>query len=400
VVIKRYLILRLLLDCMMIFRNTLLGLILFLGGIQGAFAQKNKSAANPNATTIIRLRAHLKTALLVNDKKEGAILMDSLRALPHETIQPLLWDERWLLYHWADQQALLLEETQKFTWEHRMVEEYSQRPPADKLFNLVDSMMLAQSNTYPALLQDLGFNPEDQEFLMLHLQYLLRNNSENEKTIRKEFLEHYPNTRHKTFVKTFMELPPKPRLEWVALELGLVQNNWLPDLDRHLSVGWGAHFSVLLTKKRWSWAAHVGLSRQKNLRNIFGGSSVFEKGARSTFDYYGLSTFYGLFDRPSMRVGPFANLGLVHFQAVPPDEEELLGIYDDYDYFGIQAGFGVSADLKFKKRIMKEKTVLPPTYKGMRVRAGYNFMNLGRKNAQLDGNVFFITVGYQIADTH
>lgn len=390
---------RLLLDCMMTFKNTLLGFILFLGGIQGAFAQKNKTAANPTATTIIRLRAHLKTALLANDKKEGAILMDSLRALPHEPILPLLWDERWLLYHWSDQQKLLLEETQKFTWEHRMVEEYSQHPPADKLFNLVDSIMLAQSNTYPALLQDLGFNPEDQEFLMLHLQYLLRNNSENEKTIRKEFLELYPNTRHKTFIKTFMELPPRPRSEWVAAELALIQNNWQPDLDRHLSVGWGAYFSLFVIKNRWSWGGHVGLSRQKNLRDIYSPNNVFDKGARSSLDYYGLSASYGLFDRPSMRVGPFVNLGLAHFQAIPPDEEELLGIYDDFDYFGVQAGAGISVELKFKKRTLTPKSILPPTYRGMRLRAGFNYMNLGRKNDQLDGNVFFITVGYQLANT-
>ncbi len=385
---------------MLTYKNTLLGFILFFGAIQGIFAQKSKTPANGTTTTIIRLRAHLKTALLANDKKEGAILIDSLRALPHETIQPLLWDERWLLYHWADQQALLLEETQKFTWEHRLVEEYSQHPPADGLFNLADSMMLAQSNAYPALLQDLGFNPEDQEFLVLHLQYLLRNNSENEQTIRKEFLEIYPNTRHKTFVKTFMELPPKPRSEWVALELGLVQNNWQPDLDRHLSIGWGAHFSVLVVKKRWSWAGHVSLSRQNNLRDIYSNSSVFDKGARSSLDYYGLSTSYGLFDRPSMRVGPFVNLGLVHFQAMQPNDEDRLGIYDDFDYFGVQTGAGISADIKLKKRTLKPKSVLPPTYKGLRVRAGYNYMNLGRKNAQLDGNVFFITVGYQIANTH
>ncbi len=379
-------------------RKILTTLFLSLATLAPLFAQKSDTTLEQEKK---HLRAELKAAVQNDQRKRGAVLMDSLRYLYSEAHKTaLLWDERWLAYHWAERHTLLLDELKNYDQGDRFLEEIHNSSVQDGLFESLDQTMLALSDAYPALLQDLGLNPEQQEFLMLHLQYLLRNNSDNEIRMRQAFLEQYPKSEYATFVRAFMELPEPKRYTWAALEMSVLQNTWQAQAERNLRPGRGVLFSLLIHRKRLCYGFHYSYTKQKNRRDIYGGFEVFPKGKWSSYGHFGGSVQWGILDRASMRVGPFANVGVSHFTADNPVDDEgnvIEDLYSDYNFYALQTGAGVFFDLKLKKRALKPNDTRPASYKGLKFRAGYNYSNLGRKNRQLDGNVAFVSVGYQFA---
>jgi hypothetical protein len=363
------------------------------------FAQNTDSLLSIEKT---HLRAELRAAVQKDNRKRGAVLTDSLRYLYADKKRNALhWDERWLAYHWAERHTLLLEELKNYDEGDRLNETlYNDDHAQDGLFEALDKTMYAQSDAYPDLLQDLGLHPEQQEFLMLHLQYLLRNNTDNELQMRKSFLEQYPKSAYAPFVRTFMEQPEPKRHTWAALEVAFNQNTWRGEAERHLRPGWGPAIALLIHHKRMCYGFNMSYSFQKNLRDIYGGFEVFAKGASSERAYYGVSAQWAMLDRASMRLGPFGNIGGANFTATDPTDDDgnvISDYYADYDFVFFQAGGGVFLDLKWKKREMTPNSVKPESYKGLKFKVGYNYSNLGQKNRQLGGNLVFVSVGWQIA---
>ncbi|MEY3242395.1 MAG: hypothetical protein RIR11_3834 [Bacteroidota bacterium] len=351
---------------------------------------------------IIALRVSLKQAIPSNDKKSGAIYIDSLRDLSSPEHWGLLWDERWLAYHWSERHRLLLEEVQNFTTNKKSDEEYAKQPPRDNLFEALDLTMYAGVNNYALILKKSGLNAEEQDFLNLHLQYLLRNNTENERDLRSDFLKRYPGSKYNYFVRTFMELPPEAKRHWFSVEANLLQNNWQSELERNVNAGWGFLGGVNYHKRRWTIAGQVAITYQKNVRVIYGNFADWPINARSSYNDYGFSVGYAVFDKTKVRISPFVRAGVVSFNSVAPTDDDgnvLENPYVEFDVTSLSLGVGLGIDLKLKTRKNNERGLLPPNYAGFKMRIGYNRLNFGKNNPQLTGNTLFFSIGYQITGT-
>ncbi len=193
---------------------------------------------------IIKLRSDLKSAIRSNDTKNGANISNGLRNLSHKNYSALMWDERWLVYHWCGRYRILLDEVGNYGFIDRIVENNAQTPPNDSLFELIDQVMYQNSADYAAVLEKAGLTPQEQFFADIHLQYLLRNNTEAELIRRDSFIKMNPNSKFTAFIREFMSLPRPIPKHYFSLDITLFNTNWQSDLQRTLRPGWGMGFGL------------------------------------------------------------------------------------------------------------------------------------------------------------
>lgn len=373
---------------------------LFIGSIW-VFAPVTLRASGALDTMeqIIGLRAELKKAILTDNRKSGAQLTESLLALSNYNHHALMWDERWLVYHWSGQHRRLLEEIKGYSETSRYLEEYAKLPPADSLFELIDLTMFRLRSAYAGELQDLGLNPEEQSFLQIHLGYLLRDRSEEEKERRADFIKNYPQSAYVAFVKTFMALPPAPVYHYYSFDASLAGSNWTDNLTPTLRQGWGGYLGLNVHYKRWTFGGKFQFSRQRLNRSIFEGFDEWPKGAPSSFNGFGLGVGYHLLDASKIRIWPSGELGWATLTPVNADdtdipEEEFFAIFN---YTSFMTGVGLNFDLKMQTKEAHPKGRYPEKYHGVRVRVGYNWLYFDRSNPLLNGNLIYFTLGYQVS---
>lgn len=348
---------------------------------------------------IIQYRSQLKQALRTGNRAAGTEITKTL--LPYYSFQhwALMWDERWLIYHWSGQERTLLEEIKLHTESSRYLEEYAKAPPADSLFEVADSLMYTLRPKYAAELVDRGLSLEEQAFVLLHLQYLLRNHEEAEKEKRALFLQDYPESPFSTYIKTFMPLPPAPIDYYWSLDARILNNNWTGDLLPILNPGWGGQVGVFLHKKRWNFGMNLQLSRQKLNRPITERYDVWPKNAPSSFLGFGIQGGFTVLNQSKIKIWPSVEAG---WNNLTPVDNKDSGIPDElfYSLFTYQSayvGAALNVDLKMVPQTPHPKGLYPTKYNGIRIALGYNLLNFHWANSQLDGNAVYLAIGYQLS---
>jgi hypothetical protein len=335
---------------------------------------------------IIALRAQLKTDLRRADYRAAAVHTDSLRLLTNPEHTTLFWDERWLVYYLTGRYALLLDEVATHTPVRRAQESNPAPVPSDSLFEVADGLVYER---FEVLVGDVATEvpkAEDRDFLLRHLHYLLRNQSETEQDKRADFLKKYPESRFALFVRNFMALPPKPQKYLWTGELALLNLNWQDQLARSVEPGWGIHAGLGVWKKRWGWRGTFNFCAPKLAREVDAGDRVWERDTSVLVMQVGMELTYDVLNRQKIRLYPAVSAGWIRM--VEGGAESL----SDYAYRGPVWSAALHADIKLRKPEPLHRRALP-RHRGVWVSAGYQWLPFGEDNAALRGGAFFIALG-------
>jgi hypothetical protein len=349
---------------------------------------------------IIKLRADLKSAIRADDKVTGANITNTLVRLSDKNHLSLMWDERWLVYHWCGRYKWMLNETAKYSYYDREEEEYSKIPPVDSLFELIDKQMYQQSTTYPEVLKSSGLNFEEQFFADIHLEYLLRNNTDQEKIRRDSFIRQFPNSKYNSFIRQFMSLPVKPVKHYFSLDVTLFNSNWSSGMALTARPGWGMGFGLYYHRNWFVGGLKFEFSKQKLLRDLYSSFDVWPKGSASGFNKYTAELGANVLNRPKIRVAPAVEFGFANFSAqdsADEDNPDLVPLSAVFNYQCGQIGFSVTSDLKMFKKGKDTNITKSTLYNGIRLKLGYNWLYFGSSDTALTGNVLFFALGYQFS---
>lgn len=378
----------------MALKKYLIGLVFITILANTARAQTPALADTIELITIAR--ANLRKAVHADNKEQGNAHLKALLSMTSCLHWSLGWDERWLAYHWADQQRALLTELRGYDDISRFIEDYCVLPPSDSLFEQLDLTMYQQREQYGRHLGDLQLTPEEQQFLQLHLEYLLRNNTEVEQERRALFLKDYPNSKYATFVTTFMQLPPKPKKHYFSFDVMAFSTNWTNNMDLTLRPGWGFESALTLHRHRFNFTGKFSASWQDLSRRVYEDTFIWEKGDPSIFNNYGLEVGYNLLNRAKIRIAPALGAGISKVYA-PSDSSQYTDPQTIFNYTSVNWGAGVTFDLKMFPKSSYSKGLKSAPYNGVRVRVGYQQLFLHRQQEDLKGNMLYLAFGFQFS---
>ena len=322
----------------------------------------------------------------------------ALRILEDDNHLPLQWDERWLLYIWLKDYNTALGEAARFTNAWEEANRMKIPPPEDSLFNIVDNRLYADREQHFEQIRQSSLAAEDKEFSGLLLDYLLRLSTEepaaSEYDARLDsFLLHYPKTRYTRLIRKRMYNTPPPGDWALSLDFQFFQGNWSDMLEKNFRTSYGVDFGLSYWRKRWSLGLRVPIGGQKLDRPVEAKGYFWEEDEPSTFFGVEIETGYDLIQQPRLRIFPTVGGGYTSLR--PPSGDEDDPNPDYYDFFKFQGGHftaAIQADVK----LGFAKDEVAGSYHGVRVRVGHRWLNLGRENPALRGNMFFFAVGYTL----
>jgi hypothetical protein len=349
---------------------------------------------------IKKCRQQLKSSFLNNEPTAVSLWMDSLARLEDDSYVGLVWDERWLLYYWMETYGNLTDEAARFDQETRQSQLYKIQPPADSLFEIIDSALYDRRYELFTAIGRAFLNEEERAFATLQLEYLLRLDPDKEvwRDRLDAFLNRYPKSRFNTYLKSLR--PPKVVLSsrHHGGHLLLLNNQWSGGLARVMRTGFGFDLAYEFGKKRLNCLAHVGILWQRTAAGIYekDGSLWFElpKNDPMTQVGVGFEAGYDVLHTDRFRLWPAAGAGFNWLGPTPPDSEEepLPEYYDLFNYLSFSPAVAVNTDIKLKKTQETGKG----GYSGIRCRLGYQWLAFNKKNPALSGNMFFFAVGWTL----
>ncbi|MCK6691789.1 MAG: hypothetical protein L6Q97_06760 [Thermoanaerobaculia bacterium] len=343
-------------------------------------------------------RQGLITGFRDSDKTTVKNWLLALRILEDDNYLPLQWDERWLLYFWLNDYNAVLGEAARFTNAWEETNRMKIPPPDDSLFNIVDNGMYNGREQYFEQIQQASLPAEDKAFSGLLLNYLLRLSTEepaaSEYDARLDsFLQHYPKTRYKRFMRKRMYNIPPPHDWALSLDFHFFQGNWSGMLERNFRTAYGADFGLGYWRKRWNLSLRVPVGGQKVDQPVEAKGYFWEKGESSVFWGVEMETGYDLVNQPRLRIFPMVGGGYSTLRPPSGDEDDPNPDYFDFFKFqGMHLSAAIHADVKFRIGDGSDSD----SYQGVRLRVGHRWLNLGGKNPALQGNMFFFAVGYVI----
>ncbi len=362
----------------------------------GAHAQTDSLPATEHQ--IATCRQEIIRAFLHDDQQEARVWMDSLRRLEDNDYLTTQWDERWLLYYWTENYSPLFQEVARFSNAGEEANSYKVPPPADSLFDRLDSRIFAERESYFLQLQQAALPAEESEFVVLLLEYLLRISTQESETESydarlNQFLSRYPKTRFSGFIHKRMYNTAPPGNWALGADVLFLRGNWTDMLERNLRTCYGADLGLSFWKNRWSLFLRVPVGFQKLANPIEEKGYIWEKDESSVYFGIELETGYDLYNKSRLRILPTVGGGFSSLH--PPEGTEENPNPDYFDFFKFRSGHlttAVQADVKFKAGTGKVAT----TYQGVRVRLGIRWINFGKQNPGLRGNMFFFAVGYTL----
>ena len=350
------------------------------------------------AKNIATCRLELLQSLRQDNRLDAQFWLDSLRTLEDETWLALQWDERWLFYFWLENYAPLLDEVAVFTDSVEQRTYYKYPPPNDSLFEWLDAQLFRDRAQIFAQVKHAWISGEERAFSALLLDFLLRISSGKRETAAFDarldsFLTEYPNSRFAGFMRSKM-YAIKPAGRWaIGVDALFLQGIWSGNLERNLKTCYGGDFAVAYWQNHWTAALRFGIGGQKLLRPVESKGYTWPSDDPSTFLDIELEFGYDVYDKRRLRI--FPTIGGGFSSVFPPEgdeEDPNPDYYDNFKFPGAHLTAAAQADVKFP---MGNGNVAS-SYHGVRVRVGYHWLNLGRRNPAMQGNMFFFAVGYTI----
>ena len=351
---------------------------------------------------IVAARQQLDTAFLYDDLISAGMWMDSLTRMEDDAQVALVWDERWLLYFWSGALSNALDEAARYDADERIRQSYRNQPPNDSLFEHLDRVLLARQYQLFSEIQRAFLNEEEKAFATLLLEYLLRLNGNREEWATKieNFLAKYPKSRFGTYLRSVKPYIPKPRKDALGLFATFRHGEWSDQLERSLRPLNGLEFGFYYWRKRVSYALNFEVGSSKLARDVIQDGYVWPK--KDVYSAFSMQAEigYDLLDKAKFRVFPSVGGGFSRVRPPTPDdnEEPLPDYYYNFRFSSGHLMAVLNVDLKMFPRQPKATASSMPkgSYSGPRLRVGYQWLGWGDKNPALQGNQFFVAIGYNL----
>ena len=381
---------------------TLLLLLLCLGWEASAQVDSIIQDIQQHLTQIALCRHEVKASFLQQDTQSGQFWMDSLQRLDDTVFAATIWDERWMLYYWLGDYSHLLQDVRTHTRTKREEESYRYSMADDSIFNLLDPWLYDHREQVMEKIDREVTSGEERAFLRLHLEYLLRMNTENDakqlqdKRIRA-FANIYSNSKYLPFLRAFVYDGTMLGNHAIDLDIGMMQGNWTDELERTLNPLVGLQVGLAYWTHRVNLQANFNYGRTRLDRPVFVGTNEWPKDDKASYFDISFELGYDLVDKDRIRIFPSVGMGgsFLH----PPDPEEgadpLPVYYSDFYFNQISYTAAITTDLKFRSEYDQspEKQF---NYYGIRLKAGYRNLNFGKKNDSLAGNMVFFAASFNI----
>ncbi|MCC6281651.1 MAG: hypothetical protein IT262_13680 [Saprospiraceae bacterium] len=367
---------------------------------------QNDTSAIPmsNGEKIVTVRKELINAFITEDYVSTGLWMDSLRTLENIEYIGLVWDERWLLYYWTESYGNLFEEVANFSETERTINDFKNQPPQDSLFEWLDYSLHERRFDMFQRIQKAFLNEEEKAFTTLLLEYLLRlEHDEAEWAARLEaFEKRYPDSRFRTYISYIKPKIKKKPANPVGfgLDFLLTQGNWRDQLERTLRPAFGVDFGLYIWQKRWNYILRMAITGQKLGRDIENDQNdIWPKGESSNYFTPSFDLGYDVISTPKFRCTPSvgAGLSILKPSTTEDDDGNTISEYPGFSFTSGQLNTAINLDVKLHDISEADVFERPGSgYGAIRVRFGYRWMNLGKRNPLLDGNMFFFAVGYSM----
>ncbi|MBK8967602.1 MAG: hypothetical protein IPM36_13225 [Lewinellaceae bacterium] len=332
-----------------------------------------------------------------DDRLNTQFWLDSLQRLEDAEHNALQWDERWLLYFWLDNYSPLLQEV---TWFTIILEAETWNkipPPPDSLFKRLDLKLFENQAYLFDQIRQAWLSTEERAFASLLLNYLLRLSIEEPAasefdTQLNGFLKTFPKSKFRPFVIERMYNTKQPGPWAISLDLLFLQSNWSGNLERTLRPLFGIDIGLSCWRKGWSLAARLAAGGQKLDRDVEQNRYFWTTGEQSTFIAIELETGFDVINTSRLRVSPCLGGGFSSIHPPKNEDDPKPDYYDNFRFNGWHLGAAIQADIKFNMG----KGNVATSYHGVRVRLGHRWLNLSEGNSAMEGNQFFIAVGYAL----
>ena len=342
----------------------------------------------------------LDTAFRYDDLISAGMWMDSLTRMEDDEQVALVWDERWLLYYWSGALSNVLDEAARYDENERNQQSWKKQPPADSLFEHLDRTLLARQYQLFADIRQAFLNEEEKACATLLLEHLLRLNGDRQEWATKieNFLMKYPRSRFSLYLRSIKPHISKPSKDAVGLFATFRHGEWSDQLERSLRPLNGLEFGIYYWRKRMNYELGIEVGSSKLARDVVEGGYIWPK--NDVYSAFSLQMEFGydVLDKTKLRVFPSVGGGFNRVRPPTPDESE--EPLPDY-YYGFRFWSGhlmavLNIDLKMFPRSEMLQRATKGSYSGPRLRVGYQWMGLGRKNPALQGNQFFVAIGYNL----
>jgi len=342
-------------------------------------------------------RQQLIQAFESDNRLETQYWLDSLQRLEDADPLALQWDERWLLYFWLENYGPLFIEVSRFTHNQETEIWFKIPPPPDSLFERLDVGLFENKSYLFDQIRKAWLSTEERAFASMLLNYLLRMSLEEPEATEFDtqltgFLKQFPNSRFKPFIINRMYNTRPPGAWAIGLDLSFLQGNWSGDLERSLRPLFGIDLGLNYWRKGWNATIRMAAGGQKLDREIQQNGFFWNAEEQSTFFAIELETGYDIVNQPRFRIFPSIGGGFSSIHPPESEDDPNPDYYDNFRFNGWHLSAAVQADVKFNPG----KENVASTYHGVRVRLGHRWLNLSEGNPALEGNLFFIAVGYTI----
>jgi hypothetical protein len=344
-------------------------------------------------------RAALKWAFEDTDAIGVNLWADSLARIENDRYVALVWDERHLIYYWLGAYGNVLEEASRYDAQKYADDAAKVQPPIDSLYETLDRELLEQRFT---VYEDIGksfLNEEERAFSILYLDYLLRlTSNEQEWAERLEgFLHRYPNSRFSTLIRSIKPVIAKPGQAAWAFNLGYFRGQWSNQLERYFRPLNGIEIGLCYWKKRITYQAIFVASGAKLDRDYVEQGYLWPRKDPYRYIKFDVELGYDLVNNSEVRFYPSVGIGLGGLGPTSPDDDE----DPNPEYYSIfshtRFHFCAAFNAELKMFPMGPQQDLPKgSYSGIRLRAGYQHLRFDQSTPDLAGNLFFVSLGFNI----
>jgi hypothetical protein len=350
--------------------------------------------SNIKPEKITQARAYLKSAFENEDLGLVNAWLGFLeKDLDDEEYAATLADERWLLYYWTGNYALLFSEAGNYTNLVNEKIQYQEPPNPDGLFELVDKESYNRRFELVKNMQT-GFLSEDEKaFGSLLLDYLLRlddnaalKREKNEKITN--FIKKYPKSRFKQYALNYMfdGETAKKRSWGFDMMANYGRNSQL--LGANFKPYYAFNFGVIYGWKKFDFGFRTHFGTQKVRRGFYDGILYFVPDSNAIVIDLGLETSYALLNSKELKIAPFVGAGF-NMLGVTSDNFTS-GDFGKTFFKSPSWTTGISVD--FKQITKKSSSFTPKSpYTCLKVRLGYR--GLYHQNEALRGSQIFVGVG-------
>ena len=354
------------------------------------------STENP-VTRIDRCRRLLLNAFERDDRPDTQFWLDSLQRLESPEYLALQWDERWLLYIWLENYGSLFQEAGGFFTNEIEQAFYKVQPSPDSLFKRLDTRLFENNAYLFDQIRKAWLTTEERAFATLTLDYLLRLSLEEPEASEFDarltnFLKQFPNSRFKPFIEYRMYNKTPPGNWALGFDLLLAQSSWTGGLERSLRPMFGVDLGLHYWRLRWNTGLRLVFGGQKLDRDVFQSNFSWLKDDPSRFFTVELETGYDVFNKTRLRIYPVVGGGFSSIHPPEDEEDPNPSYYELFRFNGWHLTTAIHADVKFNPGEDNVAT----TYHGVRIRLGHRWLNLSEGNPGMQGNMFFVSVGYTV----